>query len=47
MWPKMCIDVKNVHTKEDLQKYIASEVMGKPIDIFNLPPIRYFLISDY
>ena len=47
MWPQICIDVKNVHNKEDLQKYIALEVMGKPIDISNLPPIRIFLISDY
>ena len=46
-WPKMCVEVENIHTEVDLQKFICSECMQKPIDLINLPPYRIWLLSNY
>lgn len=42
----MCQEVKGVHSKEDLQNFVA-KVQSTEYDIFNLMPYRFFLITDY
>ena len=45
--PKMIFEKTDIHSEEEMKKFIIEEVQGKAFDLVNLPPFRVWLVANY